>query len=272
MSAFLVRFFLNKSVIQFIIIIKISQTKEGAGMLKSRGKSKSIKKLTFLAPDKIRLTVKDSSNVSGLAESIRHNGLLSPLTVRQTPYGYELVCGVRRYRACILAGIRKIPCLVVTADDKTAALMRVTENIHKSDTDVFLTAEKVDKVMREFNSSYHETAALLGISQPELMKLLGMLRFTQKEREEMKSRQYEKVLIKEEPKAHQNESPNSKIVSSDIRIFINSFNRIVAAMRNAGYSVKSVTSEVGESIEYSIITDKTPKTETAVFPFAQVGS
>lgn len=224
------------------------------GRVNKRGK-----RLIYIEPKKIRLTEKDNSSISGLAESIRHNGILSPLTVRKTQYGYELVCGIRRYRAAVQLGIRKLPCLVVNADEKSARLMSISENIHKKDIDVFETAERVDEVMREYNSSYHETAALLGISQQDLMKLLGMLRFNEEERQEIKEKQFTRLILSKKEAPPQKEFTPTKIISQDVRIFINSLTRIANLMRNAGYAVKCVTSEAGDNIEFSITTSKTPE-------------
>lgn len=234
------------------------------GRVNNRGK-----RLIYIEPKKIRVTEKDNSSVSGLAESIRHNGILSPLTVRKTQYGYELVCGVRRYRAAVQLGIRKLPCLVVDADEKASRLMSISENIHKKDIEIFETAERVDKVMREYNSSYHETAALLGISQQDLMKLLGMLRFSEEERQELKEKQFTKLMLSKKEAPPQKEFTPTKIISQDVRIFINSLTRIANLMRNAGYSVKCVTSEVGETIEFSITTSKTPEPAEKDFSFAK---
>ena len=49
-----------------------------------------------------------------LAESIEQNGLIQPIVVRRiTPDGYELIAGERRLRACVMAGLTKIPALVI---------------------------------------------------------------------------------------------------------------------------------------------------------------
>ena len=100
------------------------------------------RKFIYLYPRQLRLTEKNTSDISGLAESIRYNGLLNPLVVRRSANAYEIICGARRYRASLAAGLRKIPCLLIDADDRTAAVLKLTENIHHSETDVFALAEK----------------------------------------------------------------------------------------------------------------------------------
>ena len=67
-------------------------------------------------------TTFDEQELAGLAQSIRENGLLQPITVRKTDSGYELVAGERRLRACKLAKMGTIPSIVCNfTDPRTAA-------------------------------------------------------------------------------------------------------------------------------------------------------
>ena len=111
------------------------------------------RKFVYLNPGQLRLVERSTSDISGLAESIRYNGLLNPLTVRRSASGYEIICGARRYRAAMLAGLRKIPCLLLDVDDRTVATLRLTENIHHYEGDIFSLAEKTGEVMRQYNIS-----------------------------------------------------------------------------------------------------------------------
>ena len=52
-----------------------------------------------------------------LAESIKANGVIQPITVRQTPSGYELVVGERRLRASVMAGLETVPAIIRDVDD-----------------------------------------------------------------------------------------------------------------------------------------------------------
>ena len=69
----------------------------------------------------------DEQELTALAQSIRENGLLQPVTVRRAAEGYELVAGERRLRACQLAKMTTIPAILCSyADDRTAALALIT--------------------------------------------------------------------------------------------------------------------------------------------------
>lgn len=216
------------------------------------------RKFVYLNPGQLRLVERSTSDISGLAESIRYNGLLNPLTVRRSASGYEIICGARRYRAAMLAGLRKIPCLLLDVDDRTVATLRLTENIHHYEGDIFSLAEKTGEVMRQYNISYHEMAGLLGMSQPELMELLGMLRFTPEQRRKMTEKQ--PIIINETKKSCPVEtealkqSVTKKI--TDIRLYKNSLNRIVGVMRESGFNAKSTVSEDEGVFEFTLVASK----------------
>ena len=213
------------------------------------------RKFIYLKPEQLRLTVRNDTDVSGLAESIRYNGLLKPITVRRRASGYEIICGARRYKAALLAGLRKIPCLLLDADDRMVATLRITENIHHFEGDVFAIAEKTGEVMRQYNVSYHEMAGLLGMSQTELMELLGMLRFTPEQRKKMLEKpQISKIESGDfEP---QKAGPNVTKKITDIRLYKNSLNRIAGVMRESGFNTKSTVSEDEGVFEFTLIASK----------------
>lgn len=214
------------------------------------------RKFIYLNPGQLRLTQKSNSDVSGLAESIRYNGLLNPITVRRSGSGYEIICGSRRYRAALVAGIRKIPCLLLDVDDRTVATMRLTENIHHFESDIFTLAEKTNEAMRQYNISYHEMAGLLGMNQTELMELLGMLRFTQEQRRKMTEKPLSKEKIKLQIETQEEQKPSVTKKITDIRLYKNSLNRIVGVMRESGFNTKSTVSEDEGIFEFTLVASK----------------
>ncbi len=81
-----------------------------------------------------RLRATDSAHVDQLAESIGRRGLDTPIQVRQIPGGrYQLVAGAHRLAACHLAGLRDIEAFVVEADEATAQLIEIEENLVRHD-------------------------------------------------------------------------------------------------------------------------------------------
>ena len=84
--------------------------------------------------------VRDDQDMTYLVESIRANGVLTPVTVRKIPGGrYEMISGHRRKRACEILGIKTIRGEVLDLDEDTAAIMMCDSNLHRS---VILPSEK----------------------------------------------------------------------------------------------------------------------------------
>ena len=78
--------------------------------------------------------VQDNEEMNALIESIREQGILSPLIVRpkeNTEDEYEIVSGHRRFRAAVKAGIKEVPALIVSLDRDAAAIAVVDSNLHR---------------------------------------------------------------------------------------------------------------------------------------------
>ena len=84
--------------------------------------------------------VEDNQDMMDLVESIRKNGVLTPVTVRKIPGGkFEMISGHRRKRACEIIGLRTIRGEVLSVDEDAAAIMMCDSNLHRS---VILPSEK----------------------------------------------------------------------------------------------------------------------------------
>ena len=106
----------------------------------------------------------DEQELTALAQSIRENGLLQPVTVRRAAEGYELVAGERRLRACQLAKMTTIPAILCSyADDRTAAL-GLLENIQRADLNPFEQAQGLRDVMVLWDCTQAEAAKRLGMA------------------------------------------------------------------------------------------------------------
>ena len=76
--------------------------------------------------------VKDDEAMQELAESIKNNGILTPITVRKKDDGrYELISGHRRRRACELAELKEIPALIIRCTDEDAVIQMVDANLQR---------------------------------------------------------------------------------------------------------------------------------------------
>ena len=76
--------------------------------------------------------VLDNEDMDELIESVKENGVLSPIVVRPHPEGgYEILSGHRRARACERAGITEVPVVVKDLDDDTAVILLVDSNLQR---------------------------------------------------------------------------------------------------------------------------------------------
>ena len=125
----------------------------------------------------------DEQELTALAQSIRENGLLQPVTVRKAAEGYELVAGERRLRACQLAKMTTIPAILCSyADDRTAAL-GLLENIQRADLNPFEQAQGLRDVIALWDCTQAEAAKRLGMAQPTLANKLRLLQLTGDQRQ-----------------------------------------------------------------------------------------
>ena len=121
--------------------------------------------------------------LDGLSRSIASNGLLQPISVRRTSGGkYEIIAGERRWRACVQAGMRQIPCLVQECSDAQSAVLAILENLQRQDLQVFEEAEGIRRLMEDWGVTQEEAARRLGKSQSAIANKLRLLRLTSEER------------------------------------------------------------------------------------------
>ena len=120
----------------------------------------------------------DEQELTALAQSIRENGLLQPVTVRRAAEGYELVAGERRLRACRLAKLERIPAIIQDFDDSETAALGLLENLQRAQLDAFDAARGIREVIRLWNCTQAEAARRLGLSQPALANKLRLLTLT----------------------------------------------------------------------------------------------
>lgn len=110
----------------------------------------------------------DQQALEELAQSIKENGLIQPITVRKLPKGreakYEIVCGERRFRAIQLNGIESIDAVVRDLDDKQAFAAMIIENLQRQNVDPMEEAAALSKLFSEGSITVAQMAKMLGKS------------------------------------------------------------------------------------------------------------
>jgi ParB family chromosome partitioning protein len=113
-------------------------------------------------------------SIQELADNIRANGLINPLTVRVKNNRYYLVCGERRHRACKVAGLDEVPCVVREMSDAEAMFLALTENILREDLNDIDRSRYLLRLKRELELTWAEIARTLGLSEARVKQLAGL--------------------------------------------------------------------------------------------------
>ncbi|MGL6047122.1 MAG: ParB/RepB/Spo0J family partition protein [Vogesella sp.] len=118
----------------------------------------------------------DETALAELAASIRSQGLIQPIVVREIGLGdYELIAGERRWRASQLAGLADIPAVVRSVADQSALAMGLIENIQRQQLDPLEEAKGIKRLIEEFGLTHEGAAEALGRSRSAISNLLRLL-------------------------------------------------------------------------------------------------
>jgi ParB family transcriptional regulator, chromosome partitioning protein len=122
----------------------------------------------------------DEGALYELAESIKAQGIMSPILVRkrqQDPHAgkYEIIAGERRFRAARLAGLETVPVLVRDVGDEAAAAMALIENMQREDLNPLEEAQGLQRLIREFGMTHETAAQAVGRSRSAASNLLRLL-------------------------------------------------------------------------------------------------
>jgi ParB family chromosome partitioning protein len=118
----------------------------------------------------------DGEATSGLAESIRSQGVIQPVLVRpRAEGGWELIAGERRWRAACEAGVATVPAVVRSADDRDSLLLALVENVAREQLSPAEEARAYAALVDEFALSLGEVAERVGRSKPSVSNRLRLL-------------------------------------------------------------------------------------------------
>jgi len=119
----------------------------------------------------------DRDKLFELSESIRSQGLINPITVRPVGDKYEIVAGNRRFRACAIAGIVRIPCVIRTMTEYEVLSLRAHENLFRDDIDPVDEALYIGKLVGDDEAKIPEVAKMLNRSRVWIEDRLGILHY-----------------------------------------------------------------------------------------------
>jgi len=117
----------------------------------------------------------DEQELTGLAESIRANGVIQPIIVRPFSDGYQLIAGERRFRAAQMVSLETIPALVRQASDEQLYEWSLIENIHRVDLNPIERAKAYRDYLNAFSLTQTEAAKRLGEDRSVVANYLRLL-------------------------------------------------------------------------------------------------
>ena len=241
-------------------------------------------------PDQPR-KVFDQVSLDELAESIRLHGVITPITVRKGEKDgyYQIIAGERRWRAARQAGLEDIPAMVLEAEENEVMELALIENLQRQDLNFFEEAEAVQRLVEKYSMSREEAADKLGRAQSTLSNKLRLLRLPEEMRYTIEkaglTERHARALLTLENDVqreraleiitdrHLNVQESERLVEQmlnrrkkknpikgirDIRVFINTLNHAVEAIRRAGIDADAAKSETEEYVEYTV---RIPKIE-----------
>lgn len=226
----------------------------------------------------------ENEKIQELAVSIQQNGLLQPIVVRPYHGKYQIVVGERRYRACLLAGIEEVPCLVQNYDEQQTATAAIVENIQRENLSAIEEALAYQQILDTQNITQEELAQKVGKKQSTIANKLRLLQLPMTVQEAVRRKditeRHARALLKLDTTAKQNNmlreimdkglnveqteekikkkiepkkpKPKTKSISQNLKIAINTLDQAAMMVQQAGVEITVDISETDEEVVYVI--------------------
>ena len=226
----------------------------------------------------------ENEKIQELAVSIQQNGLLQPIVVRPYHGKYQIIVGERRYRACLLAGIEEVPCLVQNYDEQQTATAAIVENIQRENLSAIEEALAYQQILDTQNITQEELAQKVGKKQSTIANKLRLLQLPMTVQEAVRRKditeRHARALLKLDTTAKQNNmlreimdkglnveqteekikkkiepkkpKPKTKSISQNLKIAINTLDQAAMMVQQAGVETTVDISETDEEVVYVI--------------------
>jgi ParB family chromosome partitioning protein len=142
----------------------------------------------LLQPNKFQpRTHMDDERIEDLARSIRANGIIQPIVVRQVDKGYQIIAGERRWRAAQRAGLLKVPVVVREIPEDRLLAVALIENIQREDLNPIEEAVAYRRLSDEFHLTQEQIADAVGKDRSSIANYVRLLRLPQEVRASVSS-------------------------------------------------------------------------------------
>ena len=162
-------------------------TKLGRGLgalLSTKAQNNNINKIDIskISPNKKQPRKNfEETEIQELANSIKNQGLIQPLVVRQTSdESYEIIAGERRWRACQIAGLHSVECVIMSVPEKNVYEIALIENIQRENLNVVEEAKAYKNLIQINNLKTEDLAKKLGKSASHISNLIRILTLDEK--------------------------------------------------------------------------------------------
>lgn len=226
----------------------------------------------------------EKEKIQELAVSIQQNGLLQPIVVRPYQGKYQIVVGERRYRACLLAGIEEVPCIVQNYDEQQTATAAIVENIQRENLSAIEEALAYQQILDTQNITQEELAQKVGKKQSTIANKLRLLQLPMTVQEAVRRKditeRHARALLKLDTTAKQNNmlreimdkelnvkqteekikkkiepkkaKPKTKSISQNLKIAMNTLDQAVMMIQQAGVETVVDITETEDEVVYLI--------------------
>ena len=231
----------------------------------------------------------DDEALMDLAQSIRENGLIQPITVREMDGKYQIIAGERRFRALKLNGAVDVPVLIMDANEVQMAEMALVENIQRENLSAIEEAKSYVEIMKYSGLNQSQLALRVGKSQSSIANKIRLLNLDEDVQEAVSTKkiserharaligldeekqhdalntivkkgmtvaQTEKMLKEQAQPKKEKKKVMLKGISKNIKIAINTIHQAVSMVNRAGTAADISEEEHEDEV---IITIRIPK-------------
>lgn len=149
----------------------------------------------------------DEKGLNELAESIRQHGIIQPLVLRKVADKFEIIAGERRYKAAYIAGLTKVPAVIIDLNDNESAEVAIVENIQRRDLSPIEEAKSYKKLLDRGYLTQDQLATRMGKTQATISNKLRLLNLDEKVQDALLnnkiSERHARSLLKIEDKEEQ---------------------------------------------------------------------
>ena len=111
-----------------------------------------------------------------LVASVKKSGIIQPIIVRKSETGYEIIAGERRWRAAQASGLKEVPVIIRTAEDREVAELSLIENIQREALNPIEEADAYQTLMTRFSLSQEEISARVGKDRSTIANTVRLLK------------------------------------------------------------------------------------------------